>query len=209
MSEEQVLVIINNILGFFAKKFRFGYYDEDDLKQEGFLIAYDGLERYDGRSPLENFLTVHIRNRLISLKRDKYRRKDIPCHKCPFFDPEKRKSMNKCAAFTDKQECVPFKEWNNRNNMKQGLMAPVHMYSSRDENKPPMEIGSQDHGEFQSLLTQEIKDKITSKLHVKYRADFFRLLDGVKLGEKKLNILHEEIKKILGDILEDVNNDEA
>lgn len=201
MTESEVLEIIEKILHYFAKKFRFGYYDEEDIKQEGYIIAFDGLTRYDNARPLENFLTVHIRNRFISFKRDRYRRKDPPCHKCPFFDPELRKSRNKCAVFEDKQECDEFKHWNNRNNMKQGLMAPIHMYSSRDENKPPMEIGSKPHGEFQSLLTQELKDKISSKLHANLRGDFFRLLDGVSLPEKKLTILENAIKEILGDVL--------
>lgn len=201
MTEEEVLAVIDKIIGYFIKKTKFGYYDEDDIRQEGYCYALDGLTRYDNKRPLENFLTVHIRNRFLSLRRDKYRRKDPPCHKCPFFDPEMRKSRNKCAAFEDKMECEPFKEWNDRNNAKQNLMSPIHLFSSKDDNKP-LNVGEEEHSDFNDLLNKELIDKIGAKLHIKYRSDFFRLLDGVKIGDKKIAELREQIKLILGDIID-------
>lgn len=200
MSEKEVIETIDKILNYFVKKTKFGYYDEEDIRQEGYLFAMDGLQRYDGERPLENFLTVHIRNRFLSLRRDKFRRKDPPCHKCPFFDPNLKKSKNKCAAYTDKSECEPFREWNERNNSKQNLMAPIHIYSSSEDGKTP-NIGERNHDDFVDIHNKEIIDKIRNSLPIKYRPDFFRLLDGVKLTDKKLAEIKEQVKLILGDIL--------
>jgi len=59
-----------------AKKFVFPNYDEDDIEQEAFIIGLEAMSRYDPERPLENFLRVHIKNRLSNLRRDKYYRPD-------------------------------------------------------------------------------------------------------------------------------------
>lgn len=55
-----------------ATKFTFPNYTIEDLIQEAYIMGMEGLQRWDGRRPLENFLSTHIKNRLINLKRDKY-----------------------------------------------------------------------------------------------------------------------------------------
>lgn len=59
-----------------AKKYTFPNYDEDDIEQEAFIIGLEAMSRYDPDRPLENFLRVHIKNRLSNLRRDKYYRPD-------------------------------------------------------------------------------------------------------------------------------------
>lgn len=59
-----------------AKKYTFPNYDEEDIAQEAFIIGLEAMERYDPDRPLENFLRVHIRNRLSNFRRDKYYRPD-------------------------------------------------------------------------------------------------------------------------------------
>lgn len=59
-----------------AKKYVFPNYDEDDIEQEAFIIGLEAMSRYDPDRPLENFLRVHIKNRLLNLRRDKYYRPD-------------------------------------------------------------------------------------------------------------------------------------
>lgn len=70
------LKIIEEIATKLAPKFRFAYYDTSDIIQEGILLGIDAISRWDGVRPLENFLYTHIRNRLGTLKRDKYYRID-------------------------------------------------------------------------------------------------------------------------------------
>ena len=74
MKESEVLEVINRICNRYAHKFKFGYFTPDDIRQEAFIIAIDALERYDESRPLENFLAVHVKNRLNNFKRDRYYR---------------------------------------------------------------------------------------------------------------------------------------
>lgn len=69
MTEEEVLEIIERVSSRFGR-FKFGIYDEDDIKQESVILCIDALDRYKPGRPLENFLCVHVRNRLLTLMRD-------------------------------------------------------------------------------------------------------------------------------------------
>lgn len=71
-SEEEILQIIRGIARKVANKYTFGYYDKDDIEQEAVMMGYEALARYDKKRPLENFLYVHINNRLKTFKRDNY-----------------------------------------------------------------------------------------------------------------------------------------
>jgi hypothetical protein len=59
-----------------ASKYTFPNYEKDDIIQEAFIIGMEAMNRYDGVRPLENFLSIHIKNRLSNLKRDNYYRPD-------------------------------------------------------------------------------------------------------------------------------------
>ena len=74
MTEQEVTETINRVASRYAYKFQFAYYTPEDIKQEAFIIAMEALDRYDDSRPLENFLAVHIKNRLNNFKRDKFYR---------------------------------------------------------------------------------------------------------------------------------------
>lgn len=76
MTEQQVIDQINIVINRIAPKYSFGTYGIDDIKQESFIICMDALERYDQKRPLENFLSVHLSNRLKNFIRDNYYTKD-------------------------------------------------------------------------------------------------------------------------------------
>ena len=76
MTEEQVVSTISLISSRLASKYTFPNYEEDDITQEAFIIGMEALDRYDGIRPLENFLSIHIKNRLKNFKRDNYYRHD-------------------------------------------------------------------------------------------------------------------------------------
>jgi len=76
MTEEQVVSIIYKISSRLATKFTFPNYEADDITQEAFIIGMEAMNRYDEMRPLENFLSVHIKNRLKNFKRDNYYRPD-------------------------------------------------------------------------------------------------------------------------------------
>ena len=69
---DQIQVVVNRI----APKYTFYGYEADDLKQEAFIICMDALDRYEDGRPLENFLSVHLSNRLKNFVRDNHYTKD-------------------------------------------------------------------------------------------------------------------------------------
>ena len=72
MTEQQVIDEINSVVNNIAPKYTFYGYETEDIKQESFMICMDALERYDHNRPLENFLSVHLSNRLKNFVRDNY-----------------------------------------------------------------------------------------------------------------------------------------
>lgn len=76
MTYDQVVDQIQIVVDRIAPKYTFGTYGVDDIKQEAFIICMDALTRYDQKRPLENFLSVHLSNRLKNFVRDNYYTKD-------------------------------------------------------------------------------------------------------------------------------------
>lgn len=74
--ENEFLEIVERISQKLSRTFIFGYHTIEDMKQQCYLEALKGLEKYDQSRPLENFLWIHIRNRLFNYKRDNYTRPD-------------------------------------------------------------------------------------------------------------------------------------
>ncbi|MDC1324889.1 hypothetical protein N8257_00075 [Ulvibacter sp.] len=76
MSEQEVVDTIAKVSERLSNKFTFAFYTAEDIQQEAFILGMEALERYDEGKPLENFLFVHIGNRLKNFKRDNYFRHD-------------------------------------------------------------------------------------------------------------------------------------
>jgi DNA-directed RNA polymerase specialized sigma24 family protein len=94
-TETEVIDIINTVADRLCYKFKFGYHSAEDMKQQARLYAWEGMEKYDGKRPLENFLWTHVRNRLYNFKRNNYSRLEKPCDTCEFF------KNKRCMAFDD------------------------------------------------------------------------------------------------------------
>jgi DNA-directed RNA polymerase specialized sigma24 family protein len=68
---EQILEIIERVVGPLGHKLKFASFDSEEIKQEGRAIAWKAIvETYEEGRPLENFLRVHVRNRLLNFKRN-------------------------------------------------------------------------------------------------------------------------------------------
>jgi hypothetical protein len=72
MTEEETVEIIQRVVDRTAPKYTFHAYTIADLKQEAFIICMEALPRYDGLRPLENFLAVHLSNRMKNFVRDNH-----------------------------------------------------------------------------------------------------------------------------------------
>lgn len=72
MDEEKVMSCISKVIDRISPRYVFHGYTLQDIMQESFIICMEGLKRYDCSRPLENFLSVHLSNRLKNFIRDNY-----------------------------------------------------------------------------------------------------------------------------------------
>lgn len=190
IKEEDFLKVLDTISKKLIYKFKFGYHDIEDMKQQAAIFALEGLENYDNSRPLENFLWTHVHNRLFNFKRDKYFRPDNICATCPFYDPKNLKSDNQCAKFKNKNDCDIYSQWQTRNQIKKNLMQPVHIENDNSS--------SQISTNFTNLLSDvEILSLIENNLSVQYRETYLRLKGGSKVNKQDLIKLRDHISHIL------------
>jgi hypothetical protein len=190
IKEEDFLQALENISKKLIYKFKFGYHEIDDMKQQAAIFALEGLENYDNKRPLENFLWTHVRNRLFNFKRDNYYRPDNICNSCPFFDPKYKKSSNQCSKFSNKEDCSMYSSWMERNTTKKNLMQPV-------------DIDNTDYKSENSLLdnisNNELIKIIEDKIHTKYREIYLKIKGGVKVCKNDIIQLQKHIQFLLKD----------
>lgn len=177
-TEEQVLEIIERILKSIARKYVFGIYSVEDIKQEGFIIAINKiLPMYDGSAPLENFLRTSLNNRLKNFKRDMYIRLNPPCSNCHSFNED----CDNCAKRAYHQE------------IKKNLLNPIDINVVNDDSGTVYEGNLID-----TLEMVEMVDKINKRLPVCYREDYLKIKDGIYVPKSK----KEEIERIVMEIVE-------
>ena len=195
MTEKQVVQTIDNIANRLATKFKFGFHELEDMKQQARLFASEGLKNYDGVRPLENFLWTHVRNRLYNFKRNNFGRPDKPCDSCPFFDIsfENDKGYG-CKAYDDHEECDLYMGWLKRNTAKRNIMNTAQL---------DLEIRQLDAVE-DKLDKKQIFNLVDKAIPVPYREDWIRFINNLKLSKVKRNA----IVQIIIDILNENNIDE-
>lgn len=200
VDEKEFLDAVDKITKKLIYKFKFGYHEAEDMKQQATIFAIQGLKHYDKKRPLENFLWTHVRNRLFNYKRDNYQRPDKPCIGCPFFDKHYNKSDNQCSKFRDKMECEPYNNWESKNNSKKNIMKPLAIDSLYDtpNSFSPNEI----------IKNKEIFDIIDKKLPIKLRPAYLNFMANQKIPKKEYTLLIETIQQILNIDTDGGENDE-
>jgi len=167
MTEKEVTETINKVADRYAYKFQFGFYTPDDIRQEAFIIAMEAMDRYDESRPLENFLAVHVKNRLNNFKRDKYYRQQ----------KENQAKKNE-----------------HNNNAKKFLMDPIDISSVRDEHEDNMRL---DDDFVADVEDKELFDLVDTNLDVSLRGDYLRILHGVYVPKPRREQIYDEINRIL------------
>ena len=185
VSDEEFLQTLDIITKKLVYKFKFGYHEIEDMKQQAAVFALEGLKKYDHKRPLENFLWTHVRNRLFNYKRDHYQRPDKPCLTCPLYQPNNE--VSDCAEFKDKLNCNAYKVWFKRNDSKKNIMQPSYI-----ENKEPQ---NQKENFVSNLTNQEIIDRIEENLPTKYRDTYLKMKHGMKVPKNDKIKLQNYIKK--------------
>lgn len=189
VSEEEFLRVLDNISKRLVYKFKFGYHDIDDMKQQAAIFALEGLEKYDHTRPLENFLWTHVRNRLFNYKRNNYQRPDKPCLGCPFYDPDMTQSSSQCSQYSDKSSCDLYKSWLDRNTNKKNIMKPSYIdYDITNTTDLTHDIAN-----------NEIVKFLDENIHSEYRETYLRLKHGEKITKQKLTKLQNHISMLMQD----------
>lgn len=196
VDENEFLRVIDVISKKLAYKFKFGYHDFDDMKQQISIFALEGLKNYDHKRPLENFLWTHVRNRLFNYKRDNYQRPDKPCLTCPLYDPHCKKSLSSCESYSNKEDCSLYSSWLSRNNTKKNLM---HL-TTIDEIKDYSNAFSSDESLLiNAIASDEIFSLLESHLNGEYRTLYLKVKSGIKINKGDMDKLTTKLKEILKD----------
>jgi len=198
VSEEEFLIVLENISKRLGHKFKFGYHSYEDMKQQAAIFALEGLEKYDKSRPLENFLWTHVRNRLFNYKRDNYQRPDKPCLTCPFYDPKEQTSCSQCTEYSNKNDCSLYSSWLARNNSKKNIMKPVGIDDLKDS------IGnngnsSESHDPVDKIFNKEIIDLLDKYITSEHRESYLRFKNGEKINKTERNKLLKIIQLIIKD----------
>lgn len=194
VDENEFLKIIDIITKKLAYKFKFGYHDYDDMKQQISIFALEGLKNYDHKRPLENFLWTHVRNRLFNYKRDNYQRPDKPCLSCSLYDPNLRKSSSGCAKYNNKNDCELYSAWSSRNNAKKNLM---HLTTIEEVKDYSNVFASNDNDLINNISSNEILKIIEENIVGEERTIFLKIQSGSKVSAKDMNKLTIKLREIM------------
>jgi DNA-directed RNA polymerase specialized sigma24 family protein len=187
VDENELLKVIDIITKKLAYKFKFGYHDIEDMKQQISIFALEGLKNYDHKRPLENFLWTHVRNRLFNYKRDNYQRPDKPCYSCPLFD----KTLAICTKYSNKNNCDLYSSWSKRNESKKNLMHLTTIEEVKDYSNIFFS------NETLSAENSEILKILDSELSGEYRSIYLKLKNGSKIAKSDRDKLLSKIQEIL------------
>ena len=189
MTEDEVIKVINNIANRLAYRFKFGYHEVDDMKQQARLFACEGLNRYDGIRPLENFLWTHVHNRLFNFKRDKYVRPEKPCKIC-----DNNQDNDICIKFSnDKLKCEFYSNWTHRNKNKKNIMNPIGITEIDINNEKNLKQYDNDD----ILNYKYMTDIIDKELPLNLRHLYLRLKFNTKISKIQKTKIQTAIKEIL------------
>ena len=191
IGDDDLVKIVSKIINSLVSKFRFGYHDLEDMRQQGWVFLLDKvLPKWDRKRPLENFLYRSLRNQYINFKRDNYSRQELPCYKCPFYDPKNVKSVNcnQCSIFIEKMECEKWAAWKVRNDAKKSLTHANEINENSVIDKDDI---------LQNVEMKEMLELIDRKLPLDLRADFIRIKEGVALSAQRREKVKEAVREIL------------
>jgi len=187
VSETEFLQILENISKKLAYKFKFGYHDLQDMKQQISIFALEGLKNYDNKRPLENFLWTHVRNRLFNYKRDNYQRPDKPCLTCPFYQKQL------CTKYGNKNDCDLYKNWSNKNQTKKNLV----YLTTIDEIKNYGNIFCNTFLTEDLVENKEIITFIEQNINGEYRTIYLKLKSGNKVPKSDISKLVGKIQELM------------
>lgn len=190
---EEVTEAIEKVVRVLAPSFVFGFYDLEDIQQEARLEGWRVLSKYDplineeGKQtrPLANFLYRCIKNRLILLKRDKYRRTEPVCKDCHGAEPGR-------TGHANGEYCKKYLAWKKRNDSKANLARPLGMAHLEDCER---EDGGK--GVENVIEGKEIFSLIDRYLPIEHRAVYLMIKSGQRVSKAKKELVMDLIQEII------------
>lgn len=189
MTEEQVLEVVNRTVSYLAPSFKFGYFDADDMKQEGFIFCLDALESFNFKKSTQDniadalftFLKTHVRWRFLNMRRKQLTRIEPPTCSCELC---KEDSANRL-------DCKKYSSWIKRNMAKRSLMEPFDVDEVyRRENSQSLDFEDK-------ILSSDIIKILDQYIPASIRVEYRKFIDGDSLPKNKKEKLIHEIKKII------------
>ena len=199
MIESDVVDTIKRVSKWLSKKYRFGYYSDEDIEQQVFIIIIENklLEKYDPSRPLENYLARVLKNRLFNFKRDNYKRPDPPCVRCPlnaFIAPDT------CTAYKEKEECTFYSRWINNNDSKERIMNTIPIDNVCYDRESLMSYSIDFEGDIDM---DSIDSVLMNTLDHKHRKLYILHKNGEKLKSSDFSSLLSKIKELMDEGLID------
>lgn len=190
-TEAETLQIIDNTVKKLARRFKFGYHEIDDIEQEARIEALKGLQKYDESRPMENFLWVHVRNRLCNFRRDNFLRPHGPCQQCEHNDNQ---SLDTCHNHDQKDDCDTRQAWLDKNAAKINVLYPIEFSCVDDYNEPNMQDGRLTET---CVLNNELRIILNRYIPIHYRHYYLKLIYGYRVSPQYRAILIETIRGIM------------
>ena len=190
ITESECLKVIESVVNILAPQVKLGYWDLEDIKQEGRYEALRALPRFNPTAGnpskerdnigdrLYNFLRQHVRFRYINLYRDKVERLEPPCS-CP---PDN----SICFKFGTKDCCQKWQAWICRNESKKHLSqsaAPIPLEELR--------VAS-------DIRTNELVKLVDIHIDISLRSDFIRIMNDVPIPKAR----RDKVISAAGEIIE-------
>jgi hypothetical protein len=165
----------------------FGYLDENDLKNEIWLICLEKVRDYQPeRGELENFLRVSVKNRLVNKFKDMTKSVRSPCPRCPFFKPNE--VPGDCAKFFEnKHECNKWVNYSLSVQSRNSLLTVSEQQTERHSG----------HDFVDQISAKEMNSKIYDSVNRVYQKDLDQLISSGKISKQRLHKLRREVSKSL------------
>lgn len=178
LNEEEFLAAFDSVVVKLVKKFTFNVFDADDIRQEAFIIASEGVFNFkpEYNVPLESFLYTHLYNRLINFKRNNYLRRESSCQEC--------RKTNKLCARCEQRERL--------NHTKKSILEPANIENLCH----PTFITDYDN----QVDTQTVITEIINRLTPAQVEDFYKIRDGVRINSNKKKRIVAIIEQIMKDL---------
>ena len=198
MEKDKIVEIVDKFSGYLAQMYKFGFYEIEDLKQEAVLRSLEAINNktYDDSKSLEKYLFMVVQNHFKNLLR-KYRQKnEPPCLTCPLFDPEMKFSKNQCTKFVNKDDCSEYSNFDKKYKARQSILSPADLSSISEDQQAQLVV---EYDYVKTLEDTELYECINRCLPPLLRADFLRMLSGVRINVENTRQVQKAVAIILID----------